>query len=440
VGLSEASARIPAPVREVLARLHELGHQAFLVGGCVRDMVRGASPKDYDVATSARPEEVQRAFAKTVPTGIEHGTVTVLARGHPVEVTTFRTEGPYLDARHPSTVEFRADVKDDLSRRDFTINAMALDPSGPTLVDPFGGQEDLRRRLIRCVGSPTERFTEDGLRPLRAVRFAAVLDFELDPPTEAAICAALPSFRKVAQERIRQEVTRLLLSAQPRKGLELLNRTGLLAEFLPELAEVDEGWRAHGFEVAAAAPLELGLRLSGLLHVLGRAEGSPSETSEVDPDACRRAATLAVPALQRLTFSGKVIDQVAALLGAWAVDPSTPHSDADLRRLLSRLGPERAQELLTLLALDRGASLPERAQQIRALLARAQALAAQRPPLKVKDLALAGAELMRVLGVGPSPIVGEAGRYLLEQVLERPEDNTPAALENLLRAWHESRG
>ncbi|HYX91760.1 MAG TPA: [cytidine(C)-cytidine(C)-adenosine (A)]-adding enzyme, partial [Myxococcaceae bacterium] len=198
-----AAEQIPEPVLQVLRRLRERGFQAYVVGGAVREMVRGHPPiGDFDVATDARPEDVQRSFPKTIPTGIQHGTVTVLWQGHHVEVTTFRTEGAYLDARRPSSVEFRSDVREDLARRDFTINAMAYDPLDGTLVDPFGGQADLQAGIIRCVGNATERFAEDGLRPLRAVRFAAVLGFALDPATEAAIPCTLPSFRKVAMERV----------------------------------------------------------------------------------------------------------------------------------------------------------------------------------------------------------------------------------------------
>lgn len=211
-------ADIPKPVLEVITRLRELGHATYLVGGCVRDMVREVHPKDFDVATSALPEEVQRAFRKVIPTGIQHGTVTVVTGGNHVEVTTFRSEGDYLDGRRPSSVSFERDIVKDLSRRDFTINAMAYNPLDRELVDPFGGQVDLPAKLIRCVGSALERFSEDGLRPLRAVRFAAVLGFTLDPATRDAIPATLAVFRKVALERVREELLKLLMSPAPRQG------------------------------------------------------------------------------------------------------------------------------------------------------------------------------------------------------------------------------
>ena len=170
-------AHIPEPVTRVLARLAELGYSAYLVGGGVRDLLRGVAPKDFDVATSARPEQVQAAFKKVIPTGIQHGTVTVVVSGVPIEVTTYRTEGAYLDGRRPAEVSFHTDIVEDLSRRDFTINAMAFDPVKAELIDPFGGQRDLAAGVVRCVGEALARFTEDGLRPLRAVRLCAVLGF-----------------------------------------------------------------------------------------------------------------------------------------------------------------------------------------------------------------------------------------------------------------------
>src|SRR5215831_17450093 len=179
-------AAIPAGVRALLERLQAAGHEAWLVGGGVRDLLLGMQPKDWDIATQALPQEVMRLFRRVVPTGIAHGTVTVLVPEGQVEVTTFRVESAYVDGRRPGAVEFRRDLVEDLARRDFTINALAFDPVGHRFRDPFGGQEDLARRRVRCVGVPADRFAEDGLRPLRAVRFATVLDFELDPETEAA--------------------------------------------------------------------------------------------------------------------------------------------------------------------------------------------------------------------------------------------------------------
>src|SRR5271154_6450625 len=205
-----AQGHLPPGVRDVGARLQAAGHEAYLVGGCVRDLVTGRAPQDWDVATQAVPAEVQRLFRKVIPTGIAHGTVTVLFPGGQVEVTTYRVEAGYADGRRPDRVEFRRDLVEDLARRDFTINAMAFDPRAGELRDPFDGLQDLDRRTVRCVGDAVARFGEDGLRPLRAVRFATVLDFELEERTEAAIPGALEVFRKVAPERVRDEFLKLL--------------------------------------------------------------------------------------------------------------------------------------------------------------------------------------------------------------------------------------
>ena len=236
---------VPEDVVFVLRRLRTAGKQAFSAGGAVRDVVRAAlgeeagTPQDFDVATDALPEEVQRLFPRTAPTGIAHGTITVLSGTHHVEVTTFRGEGPYLDGRRPSSVTFLGEIEGDLARRDFTVNAIAWDPLSDDLRDPFGGVGDLEHRRLRAVGDPLARFREDGLRPLRAVRFAATLRLALDRPTEKAIPQALDVFGKVAWERIRDELLKLLGAPQPSRGLVLMRDTGLLGKVLPELLDFD---------------------------------------------------------------------------------------------------------------------------------------------------------------------------------------------------------
>ncbi len=414
--LKEAS--IPRPVLDVLARLREQGHSAYLVGGCVRDLLRGSVPKDFDVASSARPEEVQRAFRKVIPTGIQHGTVTVLSSGVPVEVTTYRSVGEYVDGRRPGSVTFERVVTADLSRRDFTINAMAYDPLGHELCDPFEGQVDLSRRLIRCVGDAHARFSEDGLRPLRAVRFAAVLGFTLDPATEAAIPPTVPVFRKVALERVREEFVKLLLSPRAGEGLDLLARTGLLPVFLPELQEP----AAPPVRAAVdAAPRELDVRLAVLLADLG-------------PPALAREVTT------RLKFPTKTIERVALLCAEHALERHFDAADPQLRRLLARLGPENLEALLQVAHARLGARAPAALPRLEALAARLRTLAEAKPPLTARALALNGGAIMKALDVGPSPAVGEATRHLLECVLDDPSANTPERLQALLSAWKASRG
>jgi tRNA nucleotidyltransferase (CCA-adding enzyme) len=390
------AAAVPAAVLEAVTTLQRGGFRAFLVGGCVRDLLRAQKPKDFDVASSALPEQVQKLFKKVIPTGIEHGTVTVVLRGEHVEVTTFRAEAEYLDGRRPSKVEFHEDIEADLSRRDFTMNAIAWDPAKNELVDPFDGQGDLARRTVRCVRKAFDRFSEDGLRPLRAVRFATVLDFELEAETEQAIGQTLEVFKKVAQERVHQEFVKLLASPQVKKGLTLLHRTGLLRSFLPEAD-------AKHFDAVARLPADEILRLSALLY--GRDD--------------------AKQALMRVKFPSKVCEEVGAIARITALPGS---DDAEVRRFLSRVTLERgvaAAHVHRALDADQHGVAAEHVLRV----------AETKPPLTAKDLALNGQAIMAALQLGPSPAIGQATRFLVDQVLAEPGRNTPEQLKNLLAGW-----
>lgn len=389
-------AAIPPEVVEVIDVLSAAGHRTVLVGGSVRDLLLGKPPKDFDVATAATPVQVQQRFKRVIPTGIEHGTVTVVVRGHHVEVTTFRAEAEYVDGRRPSKVEFHEDVAADLARRDFTINAMAWD-AAHGLVDPFGGQADLASRTVRCVRSAMERFLEDGLRPLRAVRFATVLDFALDPDTEAAITQTLHVFRKVAGERVNQEFAKILASPHAARGVQLLARTSLLGAFFPEAVLANA-------TALPTLPVDESVRLALLL------DGVPKAKEVVT----------------RLKFPGKTAEATGALVTHRALPVSTA-SDADLRRWLARVDPARLEPILALnLALGVAAE---------PLAGRLRAIASSRPPLSARELALDGQAIMSVLGVGPSRAVGEATRFLVDQVLEEPSRNSVDALSALLKSW-----
>lgn len=221
----------PKYVRHILVSLQARGHQSYLVGGCVRDILLGVYPQDWDICTSALPEQVMEIFPGSRPTGLQHGTVTVIQNSHAVEVTTFRAEGSYADHRHPDMVSFVGDLTTDLSRRDFTMNAIAVPPNG-LIADPFGGIEDIHKRIIRCVGSPEQRFEEDALRMLRALRFSARLGFEIEPATLAAIREKAPLAASLAAERVRDEVEKILLSPAPETLFTLIS-LGLMDRYLP---------------------------------------------------------------------------------------------------------------------------------------------------------------------------------------------------------------
>ncbi|HWU89444.1 MAG TPA: hypothetical protein VN253_19420, partial [Kofleriaceae bacterium] len=263
--LARLDAAVPRHVREVCQVLARAGHQAVTVGGAVRDALIDREPGDWDVATSAPPDEVIARFPKTIPTGLQHGTVTVVtgrgAESH-VEVTTFRGEGAYTDARRPDRVTFGVPLEDDLARRDLRVNAMAYDPAARRLIDPYGGRRDLEERMLRAVG-PTgnvyedavARFTEDGLRVMRAVRFAAALEFALDPDTERGIAPALPSLAKVSKERISEELRKILASREPSRALAPAVRAGIVDLILPELPSAWDAWSTalHGDRAGAVA-------------------------------------------------------------------------------------------------------------------------------------------------------------------------------------------
>ncbi|HYV66409.1 MAG TPA: HD domain-containing protein [Myxococcales bacterium] len=444
---------VPPAVTGVLRALRGAGKQAWLAGGAVRDLLRIAEgenlspPQDFDVATDALPEDVQRLFPRTAPTGIAHGTVTVLADGHNVEVTTFRGEGPYLDGRRPSSVTFLGDIDGDLARRDFTVNAMAWDPIAGELRDPFGGERDLRRRLLRAVGEPLDRFREDGLRPLRAVRFASTLRLALDRKTERAIPQALDVFSKVAWERVRDELTKLLVRGDPpSRGLRLLLRTGLLARIIPELLEGVrfEQNRYHAHDVfrhtlraVDFAPPDLLIRLAALLHDVGKPRSAQPPEPRGEHTFYNHeflGGDLARDIALRLRYPNRDAERVALLVREhnWHYLPEW--NDATVRRTIARIGPEALPDLWALRRADlraRGRLVEEGLRNQEQLEARFDAELRRAGALKVTDLAIGGEEVMAVTGIGPGRRVGQILSALLERVLDDPDLNTRETLMRL---------
>jgi tRNA nucleotidyltransferase (CCA-adding enzyme) len=448
-------AAISADVLAVCHRLRQAGHQAFIVGGSVRDLLIGRPPGDFDVATSAHPDATMRLFGSryAIPTGLQHGTVTVLAGEPPnprhVEVTTFRGEGAYLDGRRPSTVTFSATLDEDLSRRDFTMNAIAYDPVAHTLVDPWDGQGDIGRKTIRTVGDPVLRFTEDGLRPMRAVRQAAQLGFSLEPATQAAIPRAMASFRKVSAERIRDELRKLLLSPVPSHGLELMRQTELMAEVLPEILPtvgcIQNRFHKHDVyrhilaTVDAAAP-DFIVRMAALLHDLGKPrtqaprENAPGEFTFFRHEQIGSEMADAITA--RLKLSTAERQTLCALVAGHMFFYTPDWTDGTVRRFVKRAGPA----LVPLLFALREADIASRGQgedregETRELRGRIERVAAEDAALRVTDLAIDGKDVMRVLGIPPSKRVGEILGELLERVLDDPTLNQRETLEQLVQS------
>jgi tRNA nucleotidyltransferase (CCA-adding enzyme) len=462
---------IPADVREVCMRLRAAGHQAHLVGGGVRDLLLGRVPADFDVATDAHPERVMQLFGArfAVPTGLQHGTVTVLtepqsspagspggqgagapgdrpARRH-VEVTTFRGEGAYLDGRRPSSVTYVSSLEEDLGRRDFTMNAVAYDPVSGVLTDPHGGREDLRRRLIRAVGDPVQRFREDGLRPMRAVRLATQLELDVDPPTLGAIPVTLGVFRRVSAERIRDELLKLLAAPRPSRGIELLRRTGLLGEVLPELLEclgVEQN-RFHKHDVYVhtlatvdATPGDAITRLGALLHDIGKPRArqpgaAPREHTFYGHEEI--GARMADAVARRLKLGNADRERVVALVAHHMFFYTPDWSDGTVRRFVRRVGAELLPSLFALRHGDvvaRGFGEDPRV-ELGPLEGRIAQVAAGDAVLRVADLAIGGRDVMRILGIGPGPRVGRLLEALLERVVDDASLNEPARLEVLLR-------
>jgi tRNA nucleotidyltransferase (CCA-adding enzyme) len=445
--------QVPPDVLTVCRRLQAAGHEAHLVGGGVRDMLLGRAPADFDVATDAVPEAVLDLFGKTfaVPTGLKHGTVTVLTDTAPprhVEVTTFRGEGEYLDGRRPSSVTYVKSLKEDLARRDFTMNAVAYDPLADTITDPFEGRRDLSQGLIRAVGDPIARFREDGLRPMRAVRQAAQLSFDIDPPTQAAIPPTLDVFRKVSAERIRDELLKMLAAPQPSRGLVLMRDTGLLGAVIPELLEgvgcTQNRFHKHDVfdhtlhvvDETQGDPIR---RLGALLHDVGKPrarqprEGAPGEYSFFQHEYV--GAAMADEIGRRLKLANADRERVVGIVKNHMFFYSADWTDGTVRRFVRRVGGhEVLDDLFALRAGDvagRGfGEDPER--EIGELRERVGAVAAADAALKIGDLKVNGGDVMRSLGIPPGRLVGEVLEKLLERVIDDPALNEKEKLEALL--------
>ena len=456
-------------VKEIAAIFTQAGKQVFLVGGAVRDLLQNHKAKDWDLATDARPEEVIALFQRrktgpgsdsggeksrvplrsfVIPTGIKHGTVTVHYKDLSVEVTTFRSESGYSDGRRPDSVEFGVSIEEDLSRRDFTMNAAAYRlPSGP-LVDPFDGKEDIKRRLIRCEGNPEERFSEDGLRPVRAVRFASQLGFAIDEGLLAAIPGALPLTAKVAAERIREELEKILASDKPSTALLLMEKTGLLTLLIPELAACRgakqdryQGFGFHRFDVldhsllacdfAAREGASPEVRLAALYHDIGK-----PVTAQIDENGVRtfyrhekESSVLARQLLLRFRYPNVVMDKVCHLIEEHMFLYEESWTDAAVRRFIIRVGEENLPDLYALRRADAyGMAGKEPPRDfILPLAYRIEKILAGSRAFSMKDLAVSGKDLI-ASGLPPGKHMGIILRELLEAVVEDPDLNTKEKL------------
>jgi len=445
---------IPADVRAVCQRLRQAGFEAFLVGGGIRDLLLDRPPADFDVATNAHPPQVMGLFGArfAIPTGLQHGTVTVVTEGDSgprhVEVTTYRGEGAYIDGRRPSSVTYVGSLEEDLSRRDFTMNAVGYDPSTGELRDPFGGREDMAARRIRAVGDAEARFREDGLRPLRAVRQAAQLEFDIDPPTRDAIRPTLDVVRKVSAERVRDEMLKLLGARRPSRGIELMRVTGLLEVVLPELLESygvtqnrfhKHDVYAHTLAVVDATEGDAITRLGALLHDIGKPrarqprEGAPGEYSFFKHEYV--GAEMAEEVCRRWKLSNADRERVVAMVAHHMFFYTPEWTDGTVRRFVRKVGPDILPRLFALREGDiAGRGFEEDPEsELGELRRRIAAVAAEDAAMRVSDLALDGRDVMRILDIPPSRAIGVLLERLLERVLDDPALNNAADLERVLR-------
>ncbi|OGF62923.1 hypothetical protein A2926_02365 [Candidatus Giovannonibacteria bacterium RIFCSPLOWO2_01_FULL_44_40] len=467
---------IPKEIRAAVAILGSAGFKAYPVGGCVRDLLLGRTPQDWDITTNAKPEKIQELFPESFYEN-KFGTVSVLTKSEDpklrtIEITPFRLEGKYSDKRHPDEIKFADKLEDDLARRDFTINAIAMNLApgktthgsskpgfetskkpgffppgvvgeGASLIDPFNGRQDLEKKLIRAVGNPKERFEEDALRIMRAVRLASELNFKIEEKTGAALKEKAHLLRVIAQERIRDELSKTLMAARPSSGLELARELGILKLFLPEL---EEGWlvgqnKHHVYTVwehnlrsldhAAKEKWPLVIRMSALFHDIGK----PRSKRGDGPDSTFYGheiigAGMAAKALSRLRYSAEFTEKAAKLvryhLFYYNVDEV---SESSVRRLISRVGPEDMEDLIRVRICDRIGSGVPKAEPYKLRHFRFLVEKLQRDPVSVKMLKINGDRIKELTGLPQSIKIGLIIHALMDEVLDDPEKNAPEYLE-----------
>ncbi|MCQ2507848.1 MAG: HD domain-containing protein [Dorea sp.] len=440
----EWSIRLPEKVKYIIDTLMSHGYEAYAVGGCVRDSILGRLPGDWDITTSAMPEETKALFDKTFDTGIEHGTITILLGHEGFEVTTYRIDGKYEDSRHPKEVTFTRNLKDDLLRRDFTINAMAYNERDG-LVDIFGGMEDLERRVIRCVGNPYERLSEDALRILRGIRFAGQLGFSIDGETKEAMRALAENLRKISAERIQVELVKTITSDRP----EILREAyylGITHVFLPEFDAMMETTQEnphhcytvgeHTIKAMQSIPNDKILRLTMLLHDIGK---PVTKTMDVEGVAHFYkhdvvGADMAKNILKRLKFDNNTIHQVTHLIRHH--DERIGSDPCTVRREMNRIGPELFGQFMLVRRADTMAQSDfqkmEKLQNLNNIQRTWTEIVESKQCVSLKDLAVNGKDLIEA-GAKPGKQIGWLLSVLLDKVIVDPDINTKEALFNLAR-------
>lgn len=444
---------VPKNVKYIIDKFYENNFEAYMVGGCVRDSLLGILPKDYDITTSAKPNITESLFEKTIPTGIEHGTVTVVLEKENFEVTTYRTEGSYIDNRRPESVSFVSNIKEDLSRRDFTINAFAYnDQEG--LVDYFNGLTDLNNKVIKAVGDPNIRFKEDALRMLRAIRFSAQLDFTIETNTLTAIKNNCDLIKNISVERIRDELCKILISDNPSKGIILLQNTGILAIILPEINSLvqytplctnhNKDVFEHTLKVINNTHSNLSLRLSALFHDVGKLNTLTALPNghHYFPDHNIESANMTKEILKKLKFDNQTIDSISAIIyDHIVIAPNYMPTDGEIKRLLNRVG---SKNIFTLFELQRAdiSSLWDPIPfltKVDYIEDRVKSIFENKEPLTIKDLNIDGSILIKELNLKPGKILGDILNYLLEKVLDDKNLNYKDTLIDLAKNYYNNK-
>ena len=456
-----AMEKIPPGVWKLARHYREAGHELYVVGGAVRDYLLGTPITDYDFATSALPEESLKMFRRVIATGIEHGTVTVLLDNDRFEVTTYRLDGAYGDRRRPDSVTYTASLEEDLQRRDLTINAIALDPLTREVIDPSDGRSDLRRGIVRTVGDPDRRFSEDALRLIRAIRFATLLQFDIEERTAHAIRKHAAEIRAVAPERIRQELVKMMTAIVPSRGWRLLRDSGLLDVILPELVEdremknLQEAVHGHSGETdipevfphlvqsCDCAPRDApNLRWSALLHDIGKPRCFQRDERGVHfHEHDRVSAEMAEGILRRLRFPNVDIAEITLLVRHHMFGYTSDWSDSAVRRFIARVGRDRVFALTALRRIDTCGKrkTPDRSSELAELEARIRSVLATEPPLTVMDLEVNGKDVMSSLGIPPGPTVGTILEELLQTAIYDPAVNNRERLLEIARRFYDAR-
>lgn len=456
--------KIPVILQKMNNIFEKNGFKAYLVGGAVRDMFMNKEASDWDIATDATPEQVISAFKKVIPTGIAHGTVTVHFMGEEIEVTTFRIEQGYSDGRHPDKVSYASDIEEDLSRRDFTMNAIAVSLKDGSIVDPFNGKADIKNKVIRSVGNPLERFNEDGLRPIRAIRFASQLGFEIETDTLQAISneKVLQKTSTISIERFRDELVKLLKSPKPSVGLKLLESTNIMKLFLPELLEgrncIQNDVRGyhvfdvldHNFYSCDGAPVhKVNVRLAALLHDIGKPASKVVRVTDEGEiynffSHEKYSETIARKLLTKLRFSNNEINNVCHLIENHMFHYEESWSDAAIRRFVVRVKPENIEDLIDLRLADMYGkyNMPIQIKESNAcdlliqLQDRINKIQEENSAFTLKSLAVSGKDLMEI-GIPSGRLIGKILDSLLETVLDDPKQNSKDVLLNIAKNLYE---